>query len=865
MLFSDLEGSTRLLSRLGDRYGDVLSGHRAILRDAFARHHGTEMGTEGDSFFVVFPSAVDAVAACAQAQLALIAADWPGGATPRVRMGLHTGEPARHEDGYVGMDVHRAARIAAAAHGGQVIMSDATGQVVAGKLPGVDLADLGWHRLKDIAEPERLRQLVTAGLPSEFPPLKSLGNRSSLPVPVTPFVARDSELGQVRELMSGERAARLVTMTGPGGVGKSRLALAVADSLASGFPDGVYFVPLAPVSDVAVMWTTIAERLGIAGDGRSPPTFFEHVADLRALLVLDNVEQLAGAGDVVAQLMAVAPQVTLIVTSRRPLHVPGEHIFAVPPLCVAREQAPGGEPAGAVELFVLYARMVRPGFEITIQNADDVAAICDRLDGLPLAIELAAARMNLLTPRALLSRLDRSLEFGAGDAARPGRQRTLRDTVAWSYDLLGPRGQAFFRRMAVFAGGCDLDAVAAVAARDADALDSVTELADASLLAVREGRDGEPRIGMLQTVRAFALERLAEVGELDDVSGAHAGHYAAVAGRLTPELRGPHPLAARDRLEEELANMRAGLTWSLEPSAPPGERPPPERVALGLRMCQGLHWFWYACGYTAEGQRWQRRAVDLASAGQGTDLAATLHGLAILLLQQGEVAEARDALTTCLAIWRQAGDHSQIAKELNSLGVAYWTLGDISRGKALIAESIVLSREIGDEERQATGLANLGLVEITAGHPTRAIGLLKQAQAMDEKLGSPWGCAIDQTSLAAAMLRNGQTEEADALLRDNAAFIVGLGDIELTIDVIELFACIATRRARPELAARLAGAAEALREQAGMPRRGPPAELVGSYLDEARCAVGSRVWDEQRRAGRAWSPEQALIEAGVRR
>ena len=865
MLFSDLEGSTRLLSRLGDRYGEVLSAHRAMLRDAFARHHGTEMGTEGDSFFVVFGSAGDAVAACVQAQLALTAADWPEGVIPRVRMGLHTGEPARHEDGYVGLDVHRAARIAAAAHGGQVVMSEATSQLIAGKLPGVDLADLGWHRLKDIVEPERLHQLVVPGLPSAFPPLKSMGNRSSLPVPATPFVARGAELDQVSELMSGERAARLVTMTGPGGVGKSRLALAVAGSLASRFPDGVYFVPLAPVTETAVMWTTIAERLGIAGDGRSPPTFFEHIADRQALLVLDNVEQLAGAGDVVAQLMVAAPHVMLVVTSRRPLHVPGEHIFAVPPLHVSREPALGGELAGAVELFVLYARMVRPGFMLTSDNSDHVVAICDRLDGLPLAIELAAARTNLLSPRALLSRLDRSLEFAAGDVARPGRQRTLRDTISWSYDLLDPGAQAFFRRMGVFAGGCDLEAVTAVAACGTEALDAVAELADASLLAVREGRDGEPRVSMLQTVRAFALDQLAAAGELDDVSEAHASHYVGVAEQVTPQLQGPQPLAARDRLEVELANMRAALTWCLRPAAPPGQRLPQHRVAVGLRLCQGLHWFWYACGYLAEGQGWQRRAVELASTGQGTDLAAALHGLAVLLLQQGEAAEARDALTSCLGIWRRVGDRNQVAKELNSLGIAHWTLGDIDTGRALLGESIGLAQEIGDEGRQSTALANLGLVEISAGHPRRAIGLLKQAQAIDEKLGNTWGCAVNQANLASAMLRAGQTKDANALLRDNAADIVGLGDIELTIDVIELFACIAAKRAQPKLAARLAGAAEALREQAGMPRRGPAGELVESYLGKAHRALPRLVWDEHHRTGHTWSPQRALIEAGVRR
>jgi predicted ATPase/class 3 adenylate cyclase len=861
MLFSDVEGSTRLLSRLGDQYGVVLSAQRRLLREAFSRHHGTEMGTEGDSFFLVFASAVEAAAACADAQRALAAYSWPPDASPQVRMGLHTGEPARHEDGYIGMDIHRAARIAASAHGGQIVMSDATRQLTAGRLPGTGLADLGWHRLKDIAEPEHLYQLLIPGLRAEFPPLKSLGNRASLPVPLAPFIARGAELRELAGLVSGAGTTRLVTVTGPGGVGKSRLALAAAQSAGDRFPDGVYFVPLAPVTEAAVMWTTIAEALGVTGDGRSPPTFFEHIVNLRALLLLDNLEQLPEAGEVIAELTAVAPRITLLATSRGPLHVPGEHEYPVRPLPVGRPPEPGAPPGGAVELFIQYARMARPDFRLTADNAGDVAAICERLDGLPLALELAAARSRLLSPQALLARLDRSLEFEAGQAGRPARQRTLRDTIAWSYDLLSPATKTFFRRMGAFSASCDLAAVAAVAAGAMDPLDGVAELADAGLVTVRDGADGEPRAGMLQTVRAFALAGLAEAGELDDTRTVHASFYAGFAEKLVPHLQGPQPQAARDRLEEDLENVRVALGWCLEPA--PGERPPPDRVTLGLRLCQAMSFFWYAFGYTAEGRRWQRRAVTAASAEGGPELATALHGLAILLLQQGETAEARDVLTACLEIWREAGDRSRVAVELCSLGVAHWTLGDLDTGRAMLRESIGIAREIGDSSRESTALSNLGAMEVGAGHPQLAIELLERARAIDEGLGNVWGCAVIQANLASAMLRAGQADDAYASLRAGAADIVGLGDIELTIDVIELFASVFAQRGDAARAARLLGTAEALRDQAGMPIRAPDAELLEGFLAVARDSVSAREWDEHRTAGRARSAQDALADAGA--
>jgi predicted ATPase len=399
----------------------------------------------------------------------------------------------------------------------------------------VSVQDLGFHRLKDISAPERIYQLAGPGLQERFPPLKSLGAQTSLPVPLTPLVGRDDDLEYVRALIARPEV-RLVTLTGTGGVGKTRLALAAAASLEEAFPHGVFFVPLAAVLHAEVMWKTIAGDLDVAGDGPAADAVTGYLGDRQPLLVLDNLEQLDGAAGVVAALLAAAPGLVVLTTSRRPLHLQGEHEQPVLALQIPRE---GGVQqvmaCGAARLFVQQADMVRPGFAVTADNAADIAAICARLDGLPLAIELAASRATLLSPRALLARLGQSLDLAAGDTGRPSRQQTLRSTIAWSYDLLAPGLAEVFRRMGVFAGGCDLDALAAVAATDhgqeagADPLKLAAGLLDVSLITVTEGADGEPRVGMLETIRQYAIECLRQVGDLDDTQRRHAKYYAALS------------------------------------------------------------------------------------------------------------------------------------------------------------------------------------------------------------------------------------------------------------------------------------------------------------------------------------------------
>ena len=864
MLFTDIEGSTALLSRLGDLYGEVLSVHRGLLRSAFAAWGGREIGTKGDSFFVVFESAGGAVGCAMAAQQALAGHDWPGGDAVRVRMGLHSGEPTRHEGGYVGMDVHRAARIAAAAHGGQVVLSEAVRVLAEPRLPtGASVRDLGFHRLKDISAQERLYQLAGPGLQEQFPPLKSLGTRTSLPAPATPLVGREDDLVQIRAIVAGPEV-RLVTLTGPGGVGKTRLALAAAAVLSDGFAHGVFFVALAVVTNAGAMWKTLADSLDVSGEGSAADAVTQYLADRRALLVLDSLEQLDGAAGVVAALLAAAPGLMVLATSRRPLHLQGEQELPVPPLAVSgvvgmKEVA----ACGAVRLFGQQAGLVRPGFRITGDSAASIAAICRRLDGLPLAIELAASRVKLLAPKALLARLGHSLDLAAADLGRPSRQQTLRNTIGWSYDLLAPEVARVFRRMSVFAGGCDLDALAAVAGPDggdpggSDPLEMAAELADVSLITVTEGADGEPRLNMLETIREYAVERLAESGDLEETQRRHAGQYATFAEQATQQLDGPGHLVWLDRLEAEQENLRAALSWSLEiPAADPDGRG--ERTATGLRLAQALGRYWYRYSHIPEGRRWLERAIDLAPDDAGAPLAHLTHWLGVLLDEQGELEAALVRFERSLAIGRELDDRDRQARELNSLGITHHNLGHLDTARSLLEESIAIAREIGSDRRLAVALTNLGQAETEAGNLDRAAQLLREALTLGQKRGDTWAAVTDQHSLAVVSLRAGRIQEASELVSATFDYLASSGDTLNVIAAIELAACIAAELGDCTRAARLAGAAEAIRQQAGTPIPRSDAALLERFLAPARATIARDAWNAEVAIGRALTRQEAL-------
>ncbi len=849
MMFSDIEGSTALLYRLGEQYAEVLSGQRTLMRAAIAENDGHELGTEGDSFFVVFESAAESVRCCVAAQRSLSTFNWPEDVDVRVRMGVHSGEPTPHDGGYVGIDVHRAARIAAAAHGGQIVLSEPTVQLVEHQLPaGASMKDLGFHRLKDIEAPEHIYQLRADGLEERFPPLKSLGAETNLPLPMTPLVGRDREVQQLSDAVQTPDI-RLVTLTGPGGVGKTRLALSVASSLGNVFRDGVYFVSLSGARDEGSMWSTIADTLNASSESSPAETVVAHVRDRQALLVLDNLEQIHSAPAIVATLLEAGARLALIATSRGPLHVVGEHELSVQPLEVPKEtDLEVVAASSAVQLFLQQARMVRSTFAVNAENAADIAGICRAVDGLPLAVELAAARIRLLTPKALLANLGNRLELAAGDVGRPTRQQTLRRTIEWSYQLLSPETARAMRRMGVFVGGCDLEALAAVAIQDGadDALEVAQELLDVSLVTVGEGVDGAPRVFMLETIRDYALECLSQTGELEATRRLHAQHYSAVAQAADERLRGPNHLSALDLLELEHDNLRAAITWSLTHD---------EGAATALGLVEALAYFWYQHGYAAESSRWLAQALERAPSSANPQLGTISHWLGIMFDQLGERDDALVYLERSLEIARQLEDRDQQARELNSLGSVQLRRGDLALARANLEESVAIARSLGRSYRLAAALTNLGHVESQAGNYSRSLEILEEALSIDEASGDTLGVALDQQSIAATNLRLGQAQRANHWLSLLLDYLARSGNLEFLFTTLEIAACIAVDLGEALRAAVLTGAAEALRLKTSMPIDATSAAELKSYLARARATVSSIDWETAMDSGRHLSQE----------
>ena len=572
-MFSDIEGSTRLLTDLGDRFTTMLVDHQRLVRASLRANRGVEISTEGDSFFAVFHSAVDAVVAAADIQSGLAAHPWPSGHDLRVRIGVHLGQAVLAGDDYVGIDVNRAARIANAANGGQVVLSDEVVTDAARVLPSsLVLLDLGRHRLRDIGV-VRLWQLEIDGLPTRAAPLRTLeAHPSNLPIESRSFVDREADALELRRLIS---ESQLVTVTGPGGIGKSRLAIDVARGLVIDFPDGVFHLDLASIDSVE----TVVTDLGGLLDVRMPPggdatnALLEHLRDRRSLLVLETADRLPGIGALVARVIEDCPATRLLVTARSPLHIRAERELAVQPLGL-----PGPRPdlemalmSPAVELFVHRAQAMMPAFRLTDANAVAVSEIVARLDGLPLAIELAAASVRLLSPAAILDRLRRSMPLPGGGAIDvPERQRTLRDTISWSYQLLEPDERVMLQRLSVFVGDFDLGGVEALApdastdgVATSDPLDTLGRLVDRSLVH-RVASEDEDRYRLLSTIRDFATEELAAAGDRDGARSRHAHYCLDVATKEVGRLGGPDELGALTSLDRAGDEFRAALQWALE-------------------------------------------------------------------------------------------------------------------------------------------------------------------------------------------------------------------------------------------------------------------------------------------------------------
>jgi predicted ATPase/class 3 adenylate cyclase len=708
-LFTDIEGSTRLTQKLGEAWPPLLERHREIARAAWAEQKGVEIGTEGDSFFVVFTSAPQAVAAAVTAQRGLAAEPWPAGAEIRVRMGLHSGAGLQSGDSYVGLDVHRAARISAAGSGGQVLLSATTHALADGSLPeGVSLREMGEHRLKDLSRPERIWDLVIEGLAADFPPLRTLNAvPNNLPTQLTSFLGRQREIDEAHQLLID---GRLLTLTGPGGTGKTRLSLQIAADATDRFPDGIYFVPLGTISQSDLVLPTIAQAFGMVDPGlHALDRLVEHIGDKSILFVLDNFEQVNDAAPQIADLLARAPKISVLVTSRSPLRVYGEREYPVPPLGIPDPRhLPDLERFSTYEsvaLFVERAMAVRPDFAVTSANAPAVAEICVRLDGLPLAIELAAARVRVLSPHAIMERLgDRLKLLSGGSRDLPERQQTLRGAITWSHDLLDDADQRVFARFSVFAGGATLEAIERVVFdhdEGTDALDAIASLVDKSLVRQESEPDGEPRFRMLSTIREFAIEKLSERGEADLLADRHAEWVVALVEAGAASVFGTDQKAVLDRYEREHDNIRAALSLALQGG----------RAEMAMRIVAACWRFWQMRGYLAEGREQAERVLALPGGTEFPDARrAALEAAGGIAYWQADILPARAWYGGALKLARASGDEAAIANAIYNMTFTFeMERKDMEESRALAQEAVEIYRRLGDEAgigRALWGLAN---------------------------------------------------------------------------------------------------------------------------------------------------------------
>ena len=852
-LFTDVEGSTRLLERLGDRYTDVLTAYRRLLRAACQKRGAREVDTQGDALFVAFPRAKDAVAAAVAAQQAMSEHPWPEGTGVRARMGLHTGEPLSAETGYIGLDVHRAARICAAGHGGQVLLSGTTRELIENDpAEGITLRDLGVHRLKDLAQPQHLFQVVASGLASDFPPLKTLDTLpNNLPRQLTSFVGRGREMAEVKHLLT---TTYLLTLTGAGGSGKTRLSLQVAADVLDQYPDGIWQVEFAAIADPMLVPQAVASALSVPEQpGRSlTETLADYLRPQSTLLVLDNCEHLLSAcAQFAAALLQACPTLRIVATSREALGIGGELTYPVPSLSLPdpkqRLSLENLLQYEAVRLFVERAVVSRPQFAVTGSNVSSVVQVCTQLDGIPLAIELAAARVKVLAVEQIAARLrDRFQLLTGGGRTAPPRHQTLRAAMDWSYDLLSDRERTVLSRLSVFAGGCALEAAEAVCggegAEGSDVLDVLTALVDKSLVHV-ETQGEEARYRLLETVRQYGRDRLLEAGDAIEMRQRHRNWHLSFAEQADTKLRGPEQALWARRLEAEFDNLRAALEWSAQDESSPEPGP---------RLAWSLMWFWNTCGYVIEGRQWLEKMVSraigaspalrarvLCGAGALSEklgeyehararLAGSLDlfrrlddawGAALALHFLGHVASAQDnfALVTSmfeesLALFRGTGDKWGCALTLDCWGSAVCRQGDYDLASSLFEQSAALSRERGNRWELYGPVSGLGVVAAARGDYVRATALLEESLAMARETERKAAILTATLRLGRVVFGQGNCERAAALFKESLVLRKERGDKDGIAACLDALAGVAMAQERLEKAARLFGAADVLRD-----------------------------------------------------
>jgi predicted ATPase/class 3 adenylate cyclase len=810
-LFTDVEGSTKLLHELGaEGYADALAEHRRLIREACAAQGGVEVDTQGDAFFFAFPSAVGALAAAAEMTEALASGPI------RVRIGLHTGTPLLTGEGYVGDDVHLAARVASAGHGGQILVSSATGAQLepSGSEPqALSLLDLGEHRLKDISDPVPIFQLGD----DSFPPLKTISN-TNLPRPASSFVGREAELQEV--LARIETGARLLTLTGPGGSGKTRLALEAATSLVSSYKAGVFWVGLASLRDPALVVETVAQTLG-AKDGLP-----EHIGERELLLLLDNLEQVIAAAPELSALLSGCPNLTMLVTSRELLRVQGEVEYPVPPL--AQQEA--------VALFCERAQL---------EPTDEIAELCARLDSLPLAVELAAARAKALSPAQILERLSRRLDLLKGGRDADPRQQTLRATIEWSYELLSPEEQTLFRRLSVFAGGCTLEAAEEVAEADLDTLQSLVEK---NLL-----RYSGERYWMLETIREFAVEGRVGTHAKDRLGDRHARFFRALLEQARDDHRAGREESAGRRVSGEFPNIREALTWTAEAAQP--------EIFVGITVAAST--FWLIQGHYREAESWLTRALAILPETDEAERARILGRLGEISDALGDLDAAISHGEEAVRIWRRLGREREVGEESVSFGLAVANAGDLVRAESIFLEALNIARRGKDPRTELIAMGNLADLYLRAGDPSRAAELFAEVVSLAERREYNQQRASALSNLGLALTAEGEMARARGPLLESLRLLNRQWWPEGIAYTLVGLAAVAASDDDEAQALTLLGAAWALAESIELHFQESEHLLRDRTLDQLRTHFGDE-FDDAWASARAVDPSvvvAALIES----